>query len=64
MIVAGELHKLISVRSMSIATLNAVSVVSCVIYKMIVHKGFIEIPTRCILFIYLSALHVSGYAHL
>ena len=28
------------------------------------NKGFIEIPTRCILFIYLSALHVSGYAHL
>ena len=27
-------------------------------------RGFIEIPTRCILFIYLSALHVSGYAHL
>jgi hypothetical protein len=37
MIVAGELHKLISVGSMSIATLNAVSVVSCIIYKMIVH---------------------------
>jgi len=28
------------------------------------NKGFIEIPTRCILFIYLSALDVSGYAHL
>ena len=28
------------------------------------NKGFIEIPTRCILFIYLSALHVSGHAHL
>ena len=27
-------------------------------------NGFIEIPTRCILFIYLSAVHVSGYAHL
>ena len=28
------------------------------------NKGFIETPTRCILFIYFSALHVSGYAHL
>jgi len=28
------------------------------------NKGFIEIPSRCILFIYLSAPHVSGYAHL
>ena len=28
------------------------------------NKGFIEIPTRCILFIYLSALYISGYAHL
>ena len=34
------------------------------ILDMVVYKGFIEIPTRCILFVYLSALHVSGYAHL
>ena len=34
------------------------------LHKVRYSKGFIEIPTKCILFIYLSALHVSGYAHL